>query len=49
MRHRVPPVDYNDLEILLQENPVLLKEETFHFVLCFVTVFMCIFFLKLER
>jgi hypothetical protein len=25
-----PPVNYNDLEILLQEDPGLLNEETFH-------------------
>jgi len=49
MRHRVPQVDYNDLEILLQEEPGLLNEETFRIVLCFVTVFMCTFFLRLER
>jgi len=41
-----PPVDFNDL---LQEDPGLLKEDSFHIVLCFVTVFMSIFFLKLER
>jgi hypothetical protein len=50
-RPTAPPharADYNNLDILLQENPGLLNEETFHIVLCFVSVLMCIF-LRLER
>jgi hypothetical protein len=49
VRHRVLSIDYNELEILLQEDPGLLKEENFHIGLSFVTAFICTFLLKMER